>query len=88
MRLRTERLDLVQFHWWSYAAPGMAEAALWLKELQAAGKIDNIGGTNFGTAETRTLLAAGVPLVSMQTQYSLLDQRPENGWRRFAPRPA
>jgi aryl-alcohol dehydrogenase-like predicted oxidoreductase len=78
-RLRTERLDLVQFHWWNYQAPGMAETALWLKELADAGKIDRIGGTNFDTAATRTLLDAGVPLVSMQTQYSLLDQRPENG---------
>ena len=43
------------------------------------GKIDRIGGTNFDTAHTRALLDAGVPLVSMQVQYSLLDARPENG---------
>jgi aryl-alcohol dehydrogenase-like predicted oxidoreductase len=77
-RLRTERLDLVQFHWWSYALPGMVEAASWLKELQDAGKIDRIGGTNFDAARTREMLEGGVPLLSMQTQYSLLDQRPEN----------
>jgi aryl-alcohol dehydrogenase-like predicted oxidoreductase len=79
LRLKTERLDLVQFHWWSYAAPGMIEAALWLKELAEAGKIDRIGGTNFDTASTRAMLEAGVPLVSMQVQYSLLDPRPGNG---------
>ena len=33
-RLRTERLDLVQFHWWDYAVPGAIEAAGWLSELQ------------------------------------------------------
>jgi aryl-alcohol dehydrogenase-like predicted oxidoreductase len=79
MRLKADRLDLVQFHWWNYAAPGMVEAALWLKELQAAGKIDRIGGTNFDTPSTAAMIAAGVPIATMQVQYSLLDQRPEHG---------
>ena len=43
------------------------------------GKIDLIGGTNFDTPHTEALVAAGVPLASMQVQYSLLDARPENG---------
>jgi len=77
-RLKVERLDLVQFHWWNYAVPGAVETALILKELQDEGKIHQIGGTNFDTPHTRALLDAGVPLVSMQVQYSLLDQRPEN----------
>jgi aryl-alcohol dehydrogenase-like predicted oxidoreductase len=77
-RLRMDRLDLVQFHWWDYGVPGAAEAALHLKDLQKEGKIRLIGGTNFDTPHARSLLEAGVPLVSMQTQYSLLDARPEN----------
>jgi aryl-alcohol dehydrogenase-like predicted oxidoreductase len=76
-RLRMERLDLVQFHWWDYGVPGCVETALWLKELQQEGKIDLIGGTNFDTPHTLALLEAGIPLVSMQVQYSLLDARPE-----------
>jgi aryl-alcohol dehydrogenase-like predicted oxidoreductase len=75
-RLRLDRLDLVQFHWWDYATPRWAEAALWLAELQAEGKIDLIGATNFDTARLEALVAAGVPLKSMQVQYSLLDARP------------
>jgi aryl-alcohol dehydrogenase-like predicted oxidoreductase len=67
----------VQFHWWDYEVPGCVETALWLKELQQEGKIDLIGGTNFDTPHTLELVAAGVPLVSMQVQYSLLDARPE-----------
>jgi aryl-alcohol dehydrogenase-like predicted oxidoreductase len=78
-RLRLERLDLVQFHWWDYAVPGCVQAALWLKDLQQEGKIDLIGGTNFDTPHTGQLLAAGIPLASMQVQYSLLDSRPEHG---------
>jgi aryl-alcohol dehydrogenase-like predicted oxidoreductase len=68
-RLGQERLDLVQFHWWNYDAPGMLDVAGWLVELQRAGRIDRLGGTNFDTAHTRALLDAGVPLVSMQVQY-------------------
>ncbi|MGG5889054.1 aldo/keto reductase [Falsiroseomonas sp. HC035] len=75
-RLRVEALDLVQFHWWNYAVPGCIEAAQHLHRLQVAGKIRHIGGTNFDTPTTAAMLDAGVPMVSMQTQYSLLDRRP------------
>ena len=82
-RLRTERLDLVQFHWWDYAIPGAIEAAGWLAELQREGKIDRIGGTNFDMPHAAELVAAGIDLVSMQVQYSLLDNRPEHGLVEF-----
>ena len=75
-RLGLEQLDLVQFHWWDMAVPGAVQTALWLKDLQQAGKIDRIGGTNFNTAHVRALLEAGVPLASLQVQYSMLDRRP------------
>ena len=76
-RLRQERLELVQFHWWDYAVPGMLEAAHALDELRQDGLISNLGGTNFDTPRTLELLDAGVPLVSTQVQYSLLDRRPQ-----------
>jgi len=75
-RLNTDRLDLVQFHWWDYSVARYAEVAAWLKELQTAGKIDKISGTNFDTDHTRELIDAGITLTTMQVQYSLLDQRP------------
>lgn len=78
-RLRVERLDLVQFHWWDYDVPGAVQAMVWLDELRGAGKLAFIGATNFDTPHTRAILDAGIPLLSMQTQYSLLDTRPENG---------
>ena len=34
-RLRIERLDLVQFHWWDYAEPRWLDALGWLDELRA-----------------------------------------------------
>jgi aryl-alcohol dehydrogenase-like predicted oxidoreductase len=85
-RLGQERLDLVQFHWWSYDAPGLAETAAHLVALQRAGKIDRLAGTNFDTAHSLALIEAGYPLVSMQVQYSLLDTRPENGLTALADR--
>lgn len=85
-RLRAERLDLVQFHWWNYEVPGLVEAARHLAELQRLGKIDQLGGTNFDTPNTEAMLAAGVRLVSMQVQYSLLDRRPENGLAELCAR--
>lgn len=76
-RLRLERLDLVQFHWWDYNIPRWAEAAQALLALRQEGLIANIAGTNFDTPHTAAMLDAGVPLVSMQVQYSLLDRRPQ-----------
>lgn len=78
-RLRVDRLDLVQFHWWDYRAPGMVDAALALAALQREGLIRLVGGTNFDTPQTAAMRDAGVPLASMQVQYSLLDRRPEHG---------
>ena len=40
-RLKTERLDLVQFHWWDYAMAGYIDAMGWLNELRLEGKVRN-----------------------------------------------
>ena len=78
-RLRVEALDVVQFHWWDYAEPRWLEALHWLDAMRAKGKIRHIGGTNFDTPHVAAILSAGIPLLSLQVQYSLLDHRPENG---------
>jgi aryl-alcohol dehydrogenase-like predicted oxidoreductase len=83
-RLRTARLDLVQLHWWDYGVPRYLDAALALRDLQREGLIAHIGGTNFDSARTQELLHAGVQLVSMQTQYSLLDRRASGPLARVA----
>jgi len=33
-RLRMERLDIVQFHWWNIDVPRWIETALWLEDLR------------------------------------------------------
>jgi len=76
-RLGVERLDLVQLHWWDYDHANYVEVAGWLSEIRNEGKIRCVGTTNFDTAHLEELLAAGIPIVSNQAQYSLLDSRVE-----------
>jgi aryl-alcohol dehydrogenase-like predicted oxidoreductase len=78
-RLRTDCLDLVQFHWWNYAVPGYVEAMGVLDDLRQAGKIRLLGLTNFNSTTTREIVEAGVPVAATQVQYSVLDSRPERG---------
>ena len=75
-RLGVDQLDLVQLHWWDYEMPGYVDAARWLDELRRAGKIRNIGLTNFDHVRLGEIVAAGVPVVSHQVQYSVIDRRP------------
>jgi len=77
-RLGVERLDLVQLHWWDYGQPGLLEVAGWLSELRAEGKIRCLGTTNFDSAHLEALVEAGIPIVTNQAQYSLLDRRVES----------
>src|SRR5258708_1500522 len=78
-RLHGDQLHLVQFHWWDYDVPRYVETALVLKELQRKGKILHLAGTNFDVRRLKEITDAGVKFVSLQVQYSVLDQRPENG---------
>jgi aryl-alcohol dehydrogenase-like predicted oxidoreductase len=85
-RLGQDRLDLVQFHWWDYAQSRMIDAVLALADLQRAGKIRLIGGTNFDAAHLQAFAEAGVPFATMQVQYSLLDRRPAHAMDETASR--
>jgi aryl-alcohol dehydrogenase-like predicted oxidoreductase len=76
-RLCVDALDLVQFHWWDYSVENYVDAARHLADLRDEGKIRHIGVTNFDAVRLEDLLDAGVPVVSNQVQYSLLDTRPE-----------
>ena len=78
-RLEQERLDLVQFHWWDFTIPRFVETALELDRLRRAGKIAQIGLTNFDTPRLVEIVDAGIPVTSHQVQYSLLDDRPNHG---------
>ena len=78
-RLGVERVDLVQLHWWDYDVTGYVDAAVWLDEQRRAGKIGQVGLTNFDRVRLSEIAAAGVPVASHQVQYSVLDRRPADG---------
>jgi aryl-alcohol dehydrogenase-like predicted oxidoreductase/enamine deaminase RidA (YjgF/YER057c/UK114 family) len=74
-RLRTERLDLLQFHAWNYADPSYLDTLTYLQELQAEGLIRYLGMTNVDTTHLEMMLHSGFDIVSNQVCFSLLDQR-------------
>jgi aryl-alcohol dehydrogenase-like predicted oxidoreductase len=82
-RLGVERLDLVQFHWWDFAEPRYIETAFELDRLRRAGKIAHVGVTNFDTPHLNEIVAAGIPIVAHQLQYSLVDARPDSTMVEF-----
>ncbi|MEI6418239.1 MAG: aldo/keto reductase [Sphingomonadales bacterium] len=85
-RLGMDRLDLVQFHWGDYAQPGAMDAVQHLAALQRDGRIAHVAGTNFDASHLDAFAGAGVPLASIQVQYSLLDRRPAGAFTATAAR--
>jgi aryl-alcohol dehydrogenase-like predicted oxidoreductase len=76
-RMGTDSLDMLQFHWWDYANEQYLVALEHLAELRQAGQIKHLGLTNFDTAHLQRILELGLPIISNQVQYSLIDRRPE-----------
>jgi aryl-alcohol dehydrogenase-like predicted oxidoreductase/enamine deaminase RidA (YjgF/YER057c/UK114 family) len=74
-RLDVETIDLLQFHWWSFEHPAYIDALCELAELQREGLIRHIGLTNFDTAHLRLVVKHGIPILTNQVCFSLLDRR-------------
>lgn len=74
-RLRTERVDLMQFHAWRFSDPSWLDALFYLQELKGEGLIGHLGVTNFDTAHLRVAVRSGIELVSNQVSSSLIDRR-------------
>ena len=75
-RLGVKSLDLVQMYWNDYGQKGYVDAALFLTDAKAAGKIGAVGLTNFDTKRMAEMVDAGAEICSNQIQFSLLDRRP------------
>lgn len=74
-RLGVERIDLLQLHWWTFAHPAWLDALHALAELRAEGVIGEIGVTNFDAAHLHLAHADGIPVLTNQVSFSLLDRR-------------
>ena len=75
-RIGTGRLDALQFHAWSYPDPGWLDCLFHLMEIQAEGRIGQLGVTNFDAAHLDLAVRSGIPIVTNQVAYSLVDRRP------------
>jgi len=78
-RLGVRSLDLVALFWSDFEVKRYVQVAKWLTELKEEGLIREIGVTNFDTPHLKELVDAGVPVVSNQVQYSIVDRRAQNG---------
>jgi aryl-alcohol dehydrogenase-like predicted oxidoreductase len=81
-RMKVDSLDLLQFHWWDYGLPAYLDALDHMMILKDSGKIKNIALTNFDTAHVEEIVDHGIPVLSNQVQFSIIDRRPE---RRMIP---
>lgn len=81
-RMGVDRVDMVQFHWWDYRDDRYLEAADGLHRLVREGLVSCVGLTNFDTVRVKQMVDRGIPVVSNQVQYSILDTRPA---RRMVP---
>ncbi len=74
-RLGVEKVDLLQFHWWTFEHPAWLDALHELAKLREEGLIGEIGVTNFDAAHLHLALADGVPIKTNQVSFSLIDRR-------------
>ena len=74
-RLKTDRIDLLQLHWWVFEHPAYLDAMRELATMQAEGKIGHLGLTNFDTDHLHLLVKQGYRIATNQVCFSLLDRR-------------
>ena len=74
-RLGVGRIDLLQLHWWTFEHPAWLDALHELRALKDEGLIGAIGVTNFDAAHLALAAADGIPIVSNQVSFSLVDRR-------------
>lgn len=74
-RLQVDQIDLLQFHWWTFEHPQWLDALHELARLREEGLIAELGVTNFDAAHFNLALSDGVPLLTNQVSFSLIDRR-------------
>ena len=78
--------DLMQFHWWTFKHPAWLDALKEMAAMRAEGALRHIGVTNFDTDHLRVAVANGIPVVTNQISFSLLDRRAAGAMSAFCLR--
>jgi aryl-alcohol dehydrogenase-like predicted oxidoreductase/enamine deaminase RidA (YjgF/YER057c/UK114 family) len=74
-RLGVDKVDLLQFHWWSFEHPAWLDALHEMQRLREEGLIGALGLTNFDAGHLALALADGIEIASNQVSFSLVDRR-------------
>ena len=82
-RLGTRQVDLLQLHWWQFENPGYLDAMWELDKLRRQSLVRNLGVTNFDTDHLAVLVAEGLPILTNQVCFSLLDRRAAGAMSEF-----
>ncbi|RWX80861.1 aldo/keto reductase [Neorhizobium lilium] len=74
-RLGVDKVDLLQFHWWSFEHPAWLDALHEMQALTEEGLIGALGLTNFDAGHLALALADGIDIATNQVSFSLVDRR-------------
>ncbi len=74
-RLGVDKVDLLQFHWWSFEHPAWLDALHEMQKLREEGLIGALGLTNFDAGHLALALADGIDIATNQVSFSLVDRR-------------
>lgn len=74
-RLGVDKVDLLQFHWWSFEHPAWLDALHEMQRLREEGLIGALGLTNFDAGHLALALADGIEIATNQVSFSLVDRR-------------
>jgi aryl-alcohol dehydrogenase-like predicted oxidoreductase/enamine deaminase RidA (YjgF/YER057c/UK114 family) len=82
-RMKTDRIDLMQFHWWMFQHPAYIDALAEMARMRGEGLLGALGLTNFDTDHLRLLVSHGIPITTNQLSFSLLDRRAAGAMSAF-----
>jgi aryl-alcohol dehydrogenase-like predicted oxidoreductase/enamine deaminase RidA (YjgF/YER057c/UK114 family) len=85
-RLNVSKIDLLQFHWWTFEHPAWLDALHEMQAMKDEGLIGAIGLTNVDAAHLALALADGIEIVSNQVSFSLIDRRAAGDLSRVCAR--
>jgi len=74
-RLQVDKVDLLQFHWWTFEHPAWLDSLHEMQAMKEEGLIGALGLTNFDAAHLGLALADGIEIASNQVSFSLIDRR-------------